>query len=167
MNVSCPNIKAGGIEFGTDPRVLRDLVRACREVIKKPLWIKLTPNTSDIVSLAKACADGGADGLSIINTHHRDGHRRSHAEAEDRHDLRRAVGPGHQADRAADGLSGAVARGVPLPISGIGGIQDATDAIEFFLAGASTVQIGTQSFVEPDAARRSWRSSRPSWQRKR
>ena len=68
MNVSCPNIKAGGIEFGTDPRVLRDLVRACREVIKKPLWIKLTPNTSDIVALAKACADGGADGLSIINT---------------------------------------------------------------------------------------------------
>jgi len=60
MNVSCPNIKAGGIEFGTDPRVLRDLVRACREVVKKPLWIKLTPNTSDIVALAKACAEGGA-----------------------------------------------------------------------------------------------------------
>ena len=68
MNVSCPNIKAGGIEFGTDPRVLADLVRACRAVIKKPLWIKLTPNTSDIVALARACADGGADGLSIINT---------------------------------------------------------------------------------------------------
>jgi len=63
MNVSCPNIKAGGIEFGTDPRVLADLVRACRAVIKKPLWIKLTPNTSDIVALARACADGGADGL--------------------------------------------------------------------------------------------------------
>jgi dihydroorotate dehydrogenase (NAD+) catalytic subunit len=129
MNVSCPNIKAGGIEFGTDPRVLTDLVRACRPVVKKPLWIKLTPNTSDIVALAKACADGGADGLSIINT--------ITGMAIDVKTRRPKIattfgglsGPAikpialrmvHQVHRA----------GVPLPISGIGGIQDATDVLD-------------------------------------
>jgi dihydroorotate dehydrogenase (NAD+) catalytic subunit len=153
MNVSCPNIKAGGIEFGTDPRVLLDLVRACRPVVRKPLWIKLTPNTSDIVALAKACADGGADGLSIINT--------ITGMAIDAKTRRPKIattfgglsGPAikpialrmvHQVHRA----------GVPLPISGIGGIQDATDVLEFLLAGASTVQVGTQNFVDPDSAGR-------------
>ena len=106
MNVSCPNIKAGGIEFGTDPRVLADLVRACRAVIKKPLWIKLTPNTSDIVALARACADGGADGLSIINTITGMAIDARTRRPEDRDDLRRAVGAGDQADRAAHGLPG-------------------------------------------------------------
>ena len=121
--------------------MLRDLVRACREVIKKPLWIKLTPNTSDIVALAKACADGGADGLSIINTI-----------------TGMAIDARTRKPKIATifgGLSGPAIKpialrmvfqvrraGVPLPISGIGGIQDATDAIEFFLAGASTVQVG-------------------------
>jgi len=151
MNVSCPNIKAGGIEFGTDPRVLGDLVRACRAVVKKPLWVKLTPNTSDIVALAKACADQGADALSIINT--------ITGMAIDARTRRPKIAT------IFGGLSGPAIKpialrmvfqvrraGVPLPISGIGGIQDATDAIEFFLAGASTVQVGTQSFVDPDAS---------------
>ncbi len=153
MNVSCPNIKAGGIEFGTDPRVLLDLVRACRPVVKKALWIKLTPNTSDIVALAKACADGGADGLSIINT--------ITGMAIDVRSRRPKIattfgglsGPAikpvalrmvHQVHRA----------GIPLPISGIGGIQDVNDVLEFLLAGASTVQVGTQNFVDPDSAGR-------------
>ena len=153
MNVSCPNIKAGGIEFGTDPRVLGDLVRACRAVVNKPLWIKLTPNTSDIVALARACADNGADGLSIINT--------ITGMAIDVRTRRPKIAT------IFGGLSGPAIKpialrmvfqvkraGVPLPISGIGGIQDATDAIEFFLAGASTVQIGTQNFVDPDASGR-------------
>jgi dihydroorotate dehydrogenase (NAD+) catalytic subunit len=151
MNVSCPNIKAGGIEFGTDPRVLGDLVRACRAVVKKPLWVKLTPNTADIVALAKACADHGADALSIINT--------LSGMAIDVRTRRPKIAT------VFGGLSGPAIKpialrmvyqvkraGVPLPISGIGGIQDATDAIEFFLAGASTVQVGTQSFVDPDAS---------------
>jgi dihydroorotate dehydrogenase (NAD+) catalytic subunit len=151
MNVSCPNIKAGGIEFGTDPRVLGDLVKACRAVVKKPLWVKLTPNTSDIVALAKACADNGADALSIINT--------ITGMAIDARTRRPKIAT------VFGGLSGPAIKpialrmvyqvrraGVPLPISGIGGIQDATDAIEFFLAGASTVQVGTQSFVDPDAS---------------
>ena len=153
MNVSCPNIKAGGIEFGTDPRVLGELVRACRAVVKKPLWVKLTPNTSDIVALAKACADHGADALSIINT--------ITGMAIDARTRRPKIAT------VFGGLSGPAIKpialrmvyqvkraGVPLPISGIGGIQDATDAIEFFLAGASTVQVGTQSFVDPDASGR-------------
>jgi dihydroorotate dehydrogenase (NAD+) catalytic subunit len=153
MNVSCPNIKAGGIEFGTDARVLADLVRACRPVIRKPLWIKLTPNTSDIVALAKACAEGGADGLSIINT--------ITGMAIDVKTRRPKIAT------TFGGLSGPAIKpialrmvhqvrraGVPLPISGIGGIQNATDAVEFFLAGASTVQVGTQNFVDPDAAAR-------------
>jgi dihydroorotate dehydrogenase (NAD+) catalytic subunit len=153
MNVSCPNIKAGGIEFGTEPRVLAELVRACRAVVKKPLWVKLTPNTSDIVALARACADNGADGLSIINT--------ITGMAIDARTRRPKIAT------IFGGLSGPAIKpialrmvhqvfraGVPLPISGIGGIQDATDAIEFFLAGASTVQVGTQSFVDPDASGR-------------
>jgi dihydroorotate dehydrogenase (NAD+) catalytic subunit len=153
MNVSCPNIKAGGIEFGTDPRVLGDLVKACRQVIAKPLWIKLTPNTADIVALAKACADNGADGLSIINT--------ITGMAIDARSRRPKIAT------IFGGLSGPAIKpialrmvyqvrraGVPLAISGIGGIQDATDAVEFFLAGASTVQVGTQSFVDPDASGR-------------
>jgi dihydroorotate dehydrogenase (NAD+) catalytic subunit len=153
MNVSCPNIKAGGIEFGTEPRVLGELVRACRAVVAKPLWIKLTPNTADIVALARACADNGADGLSIINT--------ITGMAIDARTRRPKIAT------IFGGLSGPAIKpialrmvhqvfraGVPLPISGIGGIQDATDAIEFFLAGASTVQIGTQSFVDPDASGR-------------
>jgi dihydroorotate dehydrogenase (NAD+) catalytic subunit len=153
MNVSCPNIKAGGIEFGTDPRVLGDLVRACRAVIKKPLWIKLTPNTSDIVALARACADNGADALSIINT--------ITAMAIDARTRRPKIAT------IFGGLSGPAIKpialrmvyqvhraGIPLPISGIGGIQSGQDAIEFFLAGASTVQIGTQSFADPAVSER-------------
>jgi dihydroorotate dehydrogenase (NAD+) catalytic subunit len=153
MNVSCPNIKAGGIEFGTDPRVLGELVRACRAVVKKPLWIKLTPNTSDIVALARACADNGADALSIINT--------ITAMAIDARTRRPKIAT------IFGGLSGPAIKpialrmvyqvhraGIPLPISGIGGIQNGQDAIEFFLAGASTVQVGTQSFADPAVSER-------------
>ena len=154
MNVSCPNIKAGGIEFGTDPRVLGDLVRACRAVVgTKPLWVKLTPNTHDIVALARACADNGADALSIINT--------ITAMAIDARTRRPKIAT------VFGGLSGPAIKpialrmvypvrraGIPLPISGIGGIQTGQDAVEFFLAGATTVQVGTQSFVDPNAAER-------------
>jgi dihydroorotate dehydrogenase (NAD+) catalytic subunit len=153
MNVSCPNIKAGGIEFGTEPRVLFDLVRACRGVVRKPLWIKLTPNTADIVALAKACADSGADGLSVINT--------ISGMAIDARTRRAKIAT------TFGGLSGPaikpialrmvhqIARaGVPLPICGIGGIQNATDVVEYLLAGASITQVGTQSFVDPHAAAR-------------
>ncbi len=153
MNVSCPNIKAGGIEFGRDASVLGDLVRACRSVISKPLWVKLTPNTSDIVALARACAEGGADAVSVINTitgMSIDAHTRKPRLA-----------------TIFGGLSGPAIKpialrmvyqihraGLGIPICGIGGIQTGTDAIEFFLAGASTVQVGTQNFIDPASAER-------------
>lgn len=153
MNVSCPNIKAGGIEFGTEPRVLFELVRACRAVVHKPMWIKLTPNTADIVALAKACADAGADGLSVINT--------ITGMAIDARTRRAKIAT------TFGGLSGPAIKpialrmvhqifraGIPLPICGIGGIQTATDVVEYLLAGASVTQVGTQSFVDPHVAAR-------------
>lgn len=153
MNVSCPNIKAGGIEFGRDPRVLGDLVRACRDVISKPLWVKLTPNTSDIVALARACAENGADAVSVINT--------ITGMAIDAHARKPKIatlfgglsGPAikpialrmvHQIHRA----------GLGIPICGIGGIQNGIDAVEFLLAGATAVQVGTQNFIDPASAER-------------
>jgi dihydroorotate dehydrogenase (NAD+) catalytic subunit len=153
MNVSCPNIKAGGIEFGRDPSVLGDLVKACRAVIGKPLWVKLTPNTSDIVALARACADNGADAVSMINT--------ITGMAIDVRTRRPKIAT------VFGGLSGPAIKPValrmvyqvhrakiPIAICGIGGIQDGADAIEFLLAGASCVQVGTQSFVDPASAER-------------
>lgn len=153
MNVSCPNIKAGGIEFGTDPRVLGDLVKACRAVVKKPLWVKLTPNTSDVVALARACADNGADAIAVINT--------ITGMAIDARTRRPKIAT------VFGGLSGPAIKpialrmvhqihraGIPIPISGIGGIQSGEDAVEFFLAGAGTVQIGTQNFIDPAVSER-------------
>lgn len=153
MNVSCPNIKAGGIEFGREPEVLGNLVRACRKVIAKPLWVKLTPNTSDIVALARACAENGADAVSVINTI-----------------TGMAIDARTRRPRLATifgGLSGPAIKpvalrmvyqihraGLGIPICGIGGIQTGLDAVEFFLAGASTVQVGTQNFIDPASAER-------------
>jgi dihydroorotate dehydrogenase (NAD+) catalytic subunit len=153
MNVSCPNIKAGGIEFGRESRVLGDLVRVCRGVIGKPLWVKLTPNTSDIVALARACAENGADAVSVINTI-----------------TGMAIDARTRRPRLATifgGLSGPAIKplalrmvyqihraGLGIPICGIGGIQSGLDAIEFFLAGATSVQVGTQNFIDPASSER-------------
>jgi dihydroorotate dehydrogenase (NAD+) catalytic subunit len=153
MNVSCPNIKAGGIEFGREAGVLGELVRACRNVVSKPLWVKLTPNTSDIVALARACADSGADAVSVINT--------ITGMAIDAHTRKPRLAT------IFGGLSGPAIKpvalrmvyqirraGLGIPICGIGGIQTGTDAVEFLLAGASTVQVGTQNFIDPASAER-------------
>ena len=153
MNVSCPNIKAGGIEFGREPKVLGELVLACRKVIAKPLWVKLTPNTSDIVALARACAENGADAVSVINT--------ITGMAIDAHTRKPRLAT------IFGGLSGPAIKpialrmvyqihraGLGIPICGIGGIQNGLDAVEFFLAGASAVQVGTQNFIDPSSAER-------------
>jgi dihydroorotate dehydrogenase (NAD+) catalytic subunit len=153
MNVSCPNIKAGGIEFGRDPKVLGELVRTCRAVIAKPLWVKLTPNTPDIVALARACAENGADAVSVINTI-----------------TGMAIDARTRRPRLATifgGLSGPAIKpvalrmvyqihraGLGVPICGIGGIQSGLDAVEFMLAGATTVQVGTQNFIDPASSER-------------
>lgn len=153
MNVSCPNIKKGGLEFGTDPKVAGELVRACREVTDLPLWIKLTPNVTDPVAPARAMVEAGADGLSIINT--------ISAMGVDVRTRRPRVAT------VFGGLSGPaikpialrmvyqVARaGLGVPICGMGGIATAEDAAEFLVAGATAVQVGTQSFADPDCAAR-------------
>ncbi|MDR3086872.1 MAG: dihydroorotate dehydrogenase [Azoarcus sp.] len=150
MNISCPNVKHGGIVFGTDPASAASVVAACRKATGKPLIVKLSPNVTDIVSMAKACADAGANVLSMINTL-----------------IGMAIDLNKRCPVLANitgGLSGpaikpvalrmvwAVSRAVKLPIIGIGGITTATDAIEFILAGATAVQVGTASFVTPGAA---------------
>jgi len=153
MNVSCPNIKRGGVEFGVVPAVLKELTAACRRVVKRPLLVKLTPNTEDVVAIARAAMEGGADGLSIINTI-----------------TGMAIDARRRKPRIATtygGLSGPAIKPVALrmvhqvhcalpdaPISGIGGIASGEDVVEFLLAGATTVQVGTLSFAEPSAAAR-------------
>ncbi|HTM22265.1 MAG TPA: dihydroorotate dehydrogenase [Kofleriaceae bacterium] len=151
MNISCPNIKKGGVEFGTDPRVAGQLVAACRAVTRLPLWVKLTPNITDIVSLARACVDAGADGLSIINT--------ITAMGIDVRTRRPRIAT------VFGGLSGPAIKPIALrmvyqvararlgvPICGMGGIATAEDVIEFLIAGASAVQVGTLNFADPNRA---------------
>lgn len=149
LNLSCPNTAEGGLTFGSTPRSLAEVVRACRRATRLPLWVKLTPNTADPADLARAAEGEGADALSLINT---------------------LVGMAIDAERErpvlanrTGGLSGpavkpialaqvyAVAQAVRLPIVGIGGIMTGRDAVEFLLAGASAVQVGTALFLDPSA----------------
>jgi len=150
MNISCPNVKHGGIVFGTDPECAASVVAACRAATNKPLIVKLSPNVTDVVTMAKACVDAGADALSLINT--------LIGMAIDLKKRRPVLA------NVTGGFSGPaikpvalrmvwqVARAVKVPIIGIGGIMNATDALEFILAGASAVQVGTASFINPGAA---------------
>ena len=150
VNISCPNVKQGGIVFGTDPNCAASVVAACRAATKKTLIVKLSPNVTDIVEMAQACEAAGADALSVINT--------LTGMAIDLERRRPVLA------NATGGLSGPaikpialrmvwqVARVVKVPVIGIGGIMSATDALEFILAGATAVQVGTASFVNPAAA---------------
>jgi len=150
VNISCPNVKQGGIVFGTDPKCAFDVVSACREVTSKPLIVKLSPNVTDVVSMAKACADAGADALSLINTLTGlaiDLQRRKPVLANITGGL-----SGPAIKPVALRMVWQVSRAVSLPLIGIGGIMNATDALEFMLAGATAVQVGTASFINPSAA---------------
>ena len=151
VNISCPNVKQGGIVFGTDPQCAYDVVTACREKTVKPLIVKLSPNVTDIVAMARACADAGADALSLINTLTGmaiDLNRR-------RPVLANITGgfSGPAIKPIALRMVWQVAKAVDLPVIGIGGIMTATDALEFILAGATAVQVGTASFINPRASR--------------
>jgi dihydroorotate dehydrogenase (NAD+) catalytic subunit len=150
LNISCPNVAHGGMQYGTDPRLAGELVRACRAVTTKPLWVKLTPNVTDIVAVARACVEAGADALSLINTLSGIGI--------DVRTRRPRLG------NVFGGLSGPAikpvalrmvhqvyAAGLGVPLVGIGGITTGEDALEFILAGASLVQVGTATFSEPTA----------------
>ncbi len=152
VNISCPNVKQGGIVFGTNPDCAASVVAACRAATKKPLIVKLSPNVTDVVVMARACEDAGADALSLINT--------LTGMAIDL-DRRRPV-----LANITGGFSGPaikpialrmvwqVAKAVKVPIIGIGGIMNAVDALEFMLAGATAVQVGTASFINPGAAQK-------------
>ena len=149
LNLSCPNV-SGGIDFATDPNVTRRIVKRCRAVCPVPLIAKLTPNVTDIVGIAKAAADGGADAVSLTNT--------LLGLAVDWRRRRPILGNG------TGGLSGPaikpvvlrmvwqVGRAKVLPIIAVGGIATIDDVMEMLVAGASAVQIGTANFYDPTAS---------------
>jgi dihydroorotate dehydrogenase (NAD+) catalytic subunit len=147
MNVSCPNVKAGGHTFGQDPAVLAKVVSAVRAATKLPLIVKLAPNVPSIVPYVKACEDAGADALSMINTIPAmviDTERRKCVLAN------RCGGlSGRGVHPAAVKLVYDAYRCTKLPILAMGGVYDASDAIEFFLAGAAAVAVGTALFSDP------------------
>lgn len=147
MNVSCPNVKAGGHTFGQDPAVLAKVVSAVRAATKLPLIVKLAPNVPSIVPYVKACEDAGADALSMINTIPAmviDTERRKCVLAN------RCGGlSGRGVHPAAVKLVYDAYRCTKLPILAMGGVYDAKDAIEFFLAGAAAVAVGTALFSDP------------------
>jgi dihydroorotate dehydrogenase (NAD+) catalytic subunit len=147
MNISCPNIKRGGIVFGTDPHMAYRLVQAVRKATTLTLIVKLSPNVTDITLMAKSAEDGGADAVSLVNTFR--------AMAVNIHTRKPELG------NVIGGLSGPaikpialrmvweVSQAVHIPIIGMGGIMNAEDAIEFILVGASAIQIGTANLINP------------------
>jgi dihydroorotate dehydrogenase (NAD+) catalytic subunit len=147
LNISCPNVKYGGMAFGTIPATATEVTRAVRNVYKKVLMVKLSPNVTSITDMAKAVVDGGADAITLINT---------------------LLGMSIDAEKRAPvlstitgGLSGPaikpialrmtwqVHKAVKVPVIGMGGIMNAADAVEFILAGASAIQVGTANFIDP------------------
>lgn len=152
VNISCPNIKEGGMQFGTDPVAAAEVTAAVVEAADVPVWVKLSPNVTDIAAMGRACEDAGADALSLINT--------LYALAIDLERRRPLLSIG------AGGLSGPaikhvalrmvwqVSQAVSIPVVGMGGIATAEDALEFLVCGASAVQVGTATFHDPGAAER-------------
>lgn len=153
LNLSCPNVKEGGVLIGKSPRAIEQVTRAVRGATSRPLWVKLTPNVSDIVEVAAAAVEGGADALSLINTF-----------------VGMAIDVETRRPKLSNvtgGLSGPAIRPLAVamvhqvhkampqvPLIGIGGIVRAKDAVEFMLAGARAVQIGTANFNDPGVAAR-------------
>jgi dihydroorotate dehydrogenase (NAD+) catalytic subunit len=150
INASCPHVKSGGIEFGQDPKLLAQLVRAVRRATRLPLLVKLSPNVTSIAEMARVCEGEGASGVSLIN---------AVQALEVDVETRRPV-----LSNVLGGLSGPairpialrmvwqVAQAVSIPVCGIGGIASAEDAVKFLLCGATAVQVGTINFLNPAAA---------------
>ncbi|MBQ0004647.1 MAG: dihydroorotate dehydrogenase [Clostridiales bacterium] len=151
VNISCPNVHGGGMSFGTDPAAAAEVVRAVKAVTTKPVIIKLTPNVTDIVAIAKACEEAGADAISLINTL-----------LGMRIDLRKKA---PLIANTTGGFSGPavfpvavrcvyqVASAVSIPVIGIGGVSSAEDVIEMMMAGATAVEVGAANLVNPFACR--------------
>ena len=147
INVSCPNVKEGGIAFGTDPKCLNNITKLIKAKAKQPVIMKLSPNVTDICEMARAAVDGGADALSLINTltgMKIDIYRRTYA-------LTNRTGglSGPAVKPVALRMVNQVASAVDVPIIGMGGIATAEDAIEFIMAGATMVSVGTANFHNP------------------
>jgi len=150
LNVSCPNVRAGGMEFGADPQSLRDVVTRSRVATKRPIFVKLSPTLVDIGKSAQIAADAGADGISVVNT--------LPGLVIDVESRKPALGFG------TGGVSGAgllpvgvlatykVAKAVQLPVIGVGGISKATDIVQYVIAGASLVAVGTAAMQKPKLA---------------
>jgi len=150
LNISCPNVKMGGMAFGTNPESAREVTRAVRAVYSKVLIVKLSPNVTDIAAFARIAEEEGADSVSLVNT--------LLGLAVDVKTMKPSL------STITGGLSGPaikpvalrmvwqVARAVRIPVIGMGGIMSAKDAVEFFLAGASAIQVGTASFIDPQAS---------------
>ncbi len=151
VNVSCPNVHGGGMSFGTSPEAAAEVTRAVKAVTHKPVLVKLSPNVTDIVSIASACEDAGADGISLINTL-----------LGMRIDIRRRR---PVIANTMGGFSGPaifpvalrmvyqVARAVKIPVVGMGGVTTAEDVIEMMLAGATAIEVGAANLVDPYACR--------------
>ena len=152
VNVSCPNVHGGGMSFGTSPECAAEVVKAVKAVTSKPVFVKLSPNVTDIVSIAKACEDAGADGISLINTL-----------LGMRIDLKRRK---PVIANTMGGFSGPaifpvavrmvyqVAKAVSVPVIGMGGVQSAEDVIEMMLAGATAVEVGCANLIDPFACKK-------------
>jgi dihydroorotate dehydrogenase (NAD+) catalytic subunit len=150
LNVSCPNVRAGGMEFGADPQALADVVSRSRAATKRPIFVKLSPTLVDIARTAQIAADAGADGISVVNT--------MPGLVIDVDSRKPALGFG------SGGVSGAgllpvgvlatykVAKAVRLPVIGVGGISKATDIVQYVIAGASLVAVGTAAMQKPKLA---------------
>jgi len=150
LNVSCPNTEAGGMIFGNDAVSLARITRACRRATRLPLWVKLSPNVTDIRETARAAEAEGADAVSLVNTF-----VGMVIDVEKRRPVLANVSGGLSGPAIrplAVWMTWQVRRAVAIPIVGMGGIMTARDAIEFILAGATAVQVGTASFVNPRAA---------------
>jgi dihydroorotate dehydrogenase (NAD+) catalytic subunit len=149
LNISCPNTAHGGIQFGSDPQMLSEVVSAARQAARRPLWVKLSPNVTDIGVIARAAQEAGADALTVANTYQ--------AMSIDVQTRKSRLG------RATGGLSGPAIkpitlrlvyearRAVKIPVIGLGGIEKAEDVLEYLIAGASAVQVGTANFSQPKA----------------
>lgn len=151
VNVSCPNVHGGGMSFGTDPKAAAEVTKAVKAVTSKPVIVKLSPNVTDIVSIAKACEDAGADGISLINTMlgmRIDLNRRTPI-------IKNKMGgfSGPAIFPVAVRMVYQVSKAVKIPVIGMGGVSTAEDVIEMMMAGATAVEIGAANLVNPFACR--------------
>ena len=149
LNISCPNTAHGGIQFGSDPQMVSEVVSAARQAARRPLWVKLSPNVTDIGVISRAAENAGADALTVANTYQ--------AMSIDVQTRKSRLG------RATGGLSGPAIkpitlrlvyearRAVKIPVVGLGGIEKAEDVLEYVIAGATAVQVGTANFSQPKA----------------